>query len=346
MAEINLTEELEKIKGPVWAKIKEYLPMKEPEEHYAMVREYPERKGKYLRPALVMLSNEMFGGSDEKAILTAAAMQTSEDWILIHDDFEDHSEERRSSGDEYKPALHRIYGDELAVNAGDALHMIMWKMLGDNVRFLGDKLGWKIYDKMYDILTRTAEGQYMEMSWIRDGRIAITEEEYYKMIYTKAGYYTITGPLQLGAMLAGAPDDDIRKIEEWGVPLGCAFQIWDDTMNLIVDSTEQGKERGGDILEGKRTIMLIHLLSHCTIAEKNFIKTIYSKPRHLKTEQEKNYVLKLMEKYGSIEDGKKGAREFSEKAKNAFDKNTAHLGDTHAKKVIRSTIDFVVNRRR
>jgi geranylgeranyl diphosphate synthase type II len=344
MTKITVAKELKILKEPVWEKIQKYLPRKEPKEHYAMIREYPSRQGKYFRPALVLLSAEMFGGDMEKALLTAAAMQTSEDWMLIHDDWQDGSEERRSTPDEYKPALHRIFGNELAVNAGDALHVIMWKILGDNVRLLGNKTGWKVYDKFVDILMKTTEGQYLELSWIRNNRISLTEKEYYRMIYAKAGYYTVTGPLQLGAIVAGALDSEIRKIAEWGVPFGCAFQLWDDVMNLTIESHIQGKEIAGDILEGKRTLALIHLLGKCTITEKAYITSIYSKPRERKTEEEKDYVLNLMRRYGSIKYCKHIAWNYSILAKIIFDENTSHLPDTNAKHIIRECIDFVVNR--
>jgi len=104
------------------------------ELHQKMVADYPERKGKYLRPSLVLLTALAMGFPEEKALLTAAAMQTSEDWILNHDDIEDDSLQRRG-----KPALHKIYSKELAINAGDGLHILMWKMLLDNLKISSAK---------------------------------------------------------------------------------------------------------------------------------------------------------------------------------------------------------------
>lgn len=144
---VDFPQVLKERKPKIYEKITKYLPNKFPEEHYKMVRDYPDRQGKYLRPVLVLLANEMFGGKEENALLTAAAMQTSEDWILIHDDIQDGSEERRG-----KPCLHKIYGMELALNAGDALHMIMWKMFFDNIEFLGIEKSTKIFNLMQDII--------------------------------------------------------------------------------------------------------------------------------------------------------------------------------------------------
>lgn len=335
----NPLEQISKLKPIVWKKIQEYLPNKEPIEHYKMVREYPIRQGKYLRPGLILLSAQMFGEKINQALLAAAAMQVCEDWILIHDDIQDHSMQRR-----HKPSLNILYGDELAINAGDALHVIMWRILADNVNFLGPKVGWRIYEKMNKIIMTTIEGQFLELNLIKKNKIDINEQEYYKMIDIKAGYYTIVGPLQLGAMVAGKNTQELAKIKEWGIYFGRAFQIWDDVMNLTVSSALQGKEIAGDILEGKRTLILIYTLKKANKSEKDEIIKIYTKKRENKTEKEKNYILNLMKKYGSIEFAKNKARNYAKQAKEIFDENTNNLPNSLHKQTIRDLIDFVVNR--
>jgi geranylgeranyl diphosphate synthase, type II len=336
---MDFIQVLKERKPKIYEKILEYLPEKFPEEHYNMVRDYPERQGKYFRPVLVLLANEMFGGSEEKAILTAAGMQLSEDWLLVHDDVEDGSEERRG-----KPALNKMYGIELAVNAGDALHMIMWKTLFDNNKILDEETSEKVFNLMYDILMRTSEGQYLDISWVTHKKVDITEEEYYNMIDRKTAAYTIYGPIQLGATVAGATDSQIRSIREWGTPFGRAFQIHDDVLNLVANQEKYGKEIGGDILEGKRTLILVHLLSNCTSDEKRKIIGIYEKDRKDKTEEEKKYVMNMMKRYGSIDYAHRKSLEYTDQAKVLFDKNTSMLKDTFAKKAIKAGMDFVVNR--
>ncbi|MBI4225270.1 MAG: polyprenyl synthetase family protein [Candidatus Sungbacteria bacterium] len=339
MAKIDFIRELDKLKTPVWRVIQNYLPDKVPPGHYDMVREYPGRQGKYFRPGLVVLGTQLFGGDPRKAALTAAAMQTSEDWLLIHDDIEDHSEQRR-----HKPTLNRLHGDELAINAGDALHIIMWKMLGENARLLHNEIGWKIFNKMSEVLLTATEGQYLELQWIREKKVFVSQDEYLDMVKRKTAFYTVIGPLQLGAILAGATDREIRQIEDWGTPFGYAFQIWDDCMNISTPSEKQGKETGGDILEGKRTLILSHLLAHCNQKERRHIQDIYLKPRARKTKRDKDYVLRLMATYGSIDHAKKIALEFGNRSKEIFDRRTAHLKNTKAKETIRAGIDFVTNR--
>lgn len=341
----EFTSQLEQIKPQVWQKIQEYLPDKDPHKHYQIVREYPARQGKYFRPGLVLLACEMYGGKTEKALLTASAMQTSEDWLLIHDDIMDQSLERRSTHTEHRPSLHQIYGPEMALNAGDVLHVLMWKMLGDNITLLGQQTGLKIFHKMAEILQTTLEGQFLEQEWTNSNQIDIPEEAYMQMIQRKTCCYTTVGPIQLGALCAGMDADEIHaRIEEWAIPFGKAFQIWDDVMNLKQSGMEQGKEQAGDILEGKRTLILSHVLEKCSPMEKDYITSIYSKNRKEKTPIEKNYILQLMQKYKSIEHAEGIAKDYYRQALELFDQHASALPYTQAQKIIRQAIYFSANR--
>lgn len=335
---MEFMELLADIQRPVAAELAAWLPDKEPRQHYAMVRDYPARPGKYLRPALILLACEVFGGEPKKAVRTAAAYEAGHEWILIHDDIEDHSEERRG-----RPCLHKLHGEELAINAGDTLHMIMWKMLWENRSVLGPELTFKVLDEVYDILLTTAEGQFIEVSWIRDKKIELTEADYYSVIDRKAGLYTITGPMRLGGLIAGATAEQLKAIDEFGLPFGRAFQIQDDVLNLTAGAA-YGKEIAGDIAEGKRTLMLVHLLQHCTPDEKRKIVDIHSKPRAAKSGAEVRLVLDLMKKHGSIEYAKRRAAEFVKQAQTIFDNRFAGLPETKAKAALRAAIEFVAAR--
>ncbi len=336
---INFLEELLKRRDPVWAALQKYLSIKNPRRHYEMIKEYPLRQGKYLRPGLLLLAIEMFGGNPRLGLLPAAAMQASEDWLLIHDDVEDHSELRR-----HKPTLNMLHGSELAINAGDALHLIMWKIIGDSIRQLKTQQGWKVFENMNQILLTATEGQYLELQWIRDKKVSVTEKEYLDMIKRKTASYTIIGPLQLGAIIAGASKKEIQEIEQWGLYFGYAFQIWDDFMNLNASRAQQGKEFAGDILEGKRTLIVFHLMASATTQEKREIEKIYRKNRLQKTEKDKKYILKLIHKYGSDTYAKEKSRNYAKKAQAIFLKSTAHLKNKKAKEIIEAGIEFVSNR--
>ena len=304
--------------------------------HWNMVIDYPKRGGKYVRPGLLLLSCHASGGDISKAMTTAAAMEVSEDWLLIHDDFEDKSLERRNS-----PTLQILHGDELAVNAGDHLHLIMWKILLTNHDVLGCKNSSLVAEKMENILQTTCEGQYLELSWTKSGRIA-SEEEYYEMVDRKTGWYTIIGPLQLGALIAGN-DAALEPLVKFGYNLGRAFQIHDDWLNVFSEKT--GKELGGDILEGKRTLLLTRLVQELEKAEDaenlEYVRNIFNMTREEKSESDVKRIIALYEKYGCGEWVRTRAKDFAEKA--LADLDSIPYND-NGKTILRDAIYFIVNR--
>lgn len=335
---IDFLKVLAEKKQYVWPELQSYLP-KGNDLHSRMVRDYPERGGKYLRSGLVMTACEAFGGDPKKAQKTAAAMEACQDWILIHDDIQDDSDERRGT-----PALHKMYGHELALNAGDALHIIQWKMLFDNRQLLGDDITYKLLNEFYVILDKTTIGQTIEMEWIKTKNFNFTENDYYNISDSKTGLYTIIGPMRLGAIIAGASEQQMGALYKFGIPFGRAFQIQDDLLNLVGDPKKYGKEIGGDIFEGKRTLMVAHLLANTTGHEKQKVIDIYSKERAKKTEEDKAWILAMMRERGSIDFGKRKSLEFARLAEELFDKEMAFMTDSPAKQALRAGIEFVAKR--
>ena len=279
------------------------------DEHWDIITDYPSRRGKYLRPALVMLMAEAMSGSSEKAVYTATAMQMSEDWILIHDDWEDGSLERRG-----KPALHRLVSSEISVNAGDTLHECMHRVLSENYRLLDVDLARRVQHEFFLMLGRTFFGQYAEIKWTQDNKQDITDDDVLFTVSGKTVYYTVAGPLRLGAILAGATDEQLQRIYEFSYPLGLCFQIRDDVLDLTGDFEGQKKQSLNDIYEGKRTLILLHLLRHCTVQEHQYVEEILGKPREQKTEKEVQYIRSLMDTYGSIRFAEAEAERYSQQA--------------------------------
>lgn len=315
--EMNFKEYIELHRNKIYSTICNYIPIKEPEEHYKMIRDYIDRQGSYRRPGLLMLSGQMFGASIDKLILPAAAMQLSEDWILIHDDVEDHSELRRG-----KPAIQKIYGDELAINAGDGGHIAMWKIIKDSADLLGKKRGALMFDKFYNMLERTVEGQFLDTNFIYNTRSIrnASEDLYYKIIQSKTCYYTVYGPMQLGAIAAGSRKGYLNILEKIGTNAGIAFQIVDDILDMTADEKVFGKQRYGDIYEGKVTIIALNAFAKADNAEKEKLDSIYAKPRKEKTKEDIAYVVDLVNKYGCIDYAKDIARSYGEKARDAVEK--------------------------
>jgi geranylgeranyl diphosphate synthase, type II len=133
------------------------------ERFYALLRDYPARGGKRLRGRFVLAACAAHGGDPARALAPAAALELFQNWVLVHDDIEDDSEERRA------PALHRTVGVPVALNVGDAMHVYMWQALlalrGD-AGFDADA----IRDEFVRVIHRTAEGQHLDLAWVAEGR--------------------------------------------------------------------------------------------------------------------------------------------------------------------------------
>ena len=260
---------------------------------YKLIHTYPERQGKQLRGLFVLLAAEAHGGDWRDALPVAAALELFQNWVLIHDDIVDDSEERRG-----EPALHKQVGMPLALNVGDALHVYMWQTLhGISVELPRDAI-WTEFTTM---IHRTAEGQHLDLTWVEENRFDISEADYLEMVTLKTAFYTVVSPLNLGALCAGCTPNP--AFVEIGKTLGAAFQIRDDVLNLIPPDPKgsgYGKEFAGDLYEAKRTLILAHLFAHATSDEQVEVTERLGKPRSVRTQEDVRHVLKLMDKYGSL----------------------------------------------
>ncbi len=307
--------------------------------HFSMVSDYPKRKGKYIRPSLVLLTAQSMGFSLDKSLPTAAAMQLSEDWILSHDDIEDQSDSRRGA-----PALQKIYGDHLALNAGDALHVLMWQVLSQNFSLLDKNITQQIQQEFFTMLNRTILGQTIEIKWIEDNRYELTIDDVLLIAESKTCYYTISGPMRLGAILAGATTDQLNSIYKFGLALGKSFQIIDDLLDLTSDFSGQKSQAGNDIYEGKRTVILIHLLENIDSQNKIKLIEILNKSRTQKTAAEVTWVIDQMKACGSLDFARQLADDYSHQSRQIFDNELTFLSNEPFRSHLSACIDFITTR--
>ena len=189
----------------------------------------------------------------------------------------------------------------------------------------------------------TTEGQHMELGWVHSGRWDLTESDYYEMCTRKTSWYTVAGPCRLGAIVAGSDQGVLDRLQEFGVKLGVAFQIQDDVLNLVGDQEKYGKASSDDILEGKRTLILLHMLGRVTEDERARVISIMGKPRSAKTDEEVAYVLSLVEKSDSIGYSRRRARQLMEEAQGVLGHITWR-GDRDASALLDSFSRFAVER--
>ena len=233
------------------------MPDTEPRQHlWDLVAEYPGRGGKAIRPALCLATTVAFGGELDEALPSAVALELLHNAFLVHDDIEDASLLRRG-----RPTLHAEHGVPLAINAGDALAVLAGAALRENRRRLGSRLASRIGDEFDLMARRTIEGQARELGWRRDVVCDLGPDDYLDLIMHKTCWYTTIHPLRVGALIGSLGRSDLDSLVRFGFYLGAAFQIRDDLLNLIGDEAKYGKESCGDLYEGKRTLMVIHLLA-------------------------------------------------------------------------------------
>ncbi|MBV8071613.1 MAG: polyprenyl synthetase family protein [Acidobacteriaceae bacterium] len=307
---------------------------------YGIVRETLSRAGKGLRPALCLATCGAFGGELDDAVYSAAALEMLHNGFLVHDDVEDLSETRHGS-----PAVHIEHGIPLAVNAGDAMQALSMRLLRKNVSKLGAVLAWGICEEFDHLLLRSLEGQALELGWIRNNDLLLKTEDYIRMVLLKTGWYSFVHPCRIGALIARRGNIDPSPLNEFGFYLGLAFQIQDDVLNLAGGRT-YGKETAGDIYEGKRTLMLMHLLENCTDFERSQIFAVLSKPRTRRIHREVMWMHELMLDRGSIEFAKSAAYEFLAAAHESFDIAYQSCPESEHKSFLRSLTDYVLLRDR
>lgn len=241
---------------------------------YQLILDYPLRGGKALRPALSIATCLGLGGHLEAILPTAATLELYHNAFLIHDDIEDESWWRRG-----KPTLHIDHGVPVAVNVGDAMLSLSLQPLLDNVERVGLGPALRILRAVATMTRKTVDGQALELDWVHSNTWRLDDADYLEMVELKTSWYSFITPLQAGAVAAGATPDRMAPLESLGRHLGAAFQITDDLLNLRADPQEYGKEIGGDLWEGKRTLMLLHTLRHAEPGDQQRAVQILSRRR-------------------------------------------------------------------
>jgi geranylgeranyl diphosphate synthase type II len=204
--------------------------------------------GKRLRPSLALLSAQLFSEKPKVAIPAALALEIFHNFTLLHDDIMDKADVRRG-----KATVHKVWNDNTAILSGDAAMIISYDQLSH--------LPAEHFRQAFKVFNTTAmevcEGQQYDMDF--EDQPEVTLDEYLGMIRLKTSVL-IAASMQLGALAAGASEDDQQALYELGENLGMAFQLQDDYLDIYADAEKFGKTPGGDIINNKKTYMLIKAL--------------------------------------------------------------------------------------
>lgn len=212
--------------------------------------------GKRIRPALVILACDLFADAVEPALLPAMAIEVFHNFTLLHDDIMDRSELRRGS-----PTVHVKYNENVAILSGDVMSILASRLM--------NQAPGVVLNVVHDVFTLTAmqvcEGQQMDMNF--EALSSVTEEEYMTMIELKTAVL-IAASLKIGAILGGASERDSEDLYAFGRNLGLAFQLQDDLLDTYGDPALTGKKQGTDIVDNKKTFLVIQALEAASDKQK------------------------------------------------------------------------------
>jgi len=302
---------------------------KEPWGVYGVTWDILRRGGKRIRPVMAMLSCEAVGGKREDALPAALAVELFHNFTLIHDDIEDNSQLRRG-----EPCLHIKFGIPLAINAGDGLFMMVFKSFLESS--IPDKKKIKILHNLTEVFTKVLEGQGTEINWERENKWDVTEKDYFGMIEGKTASL-IAGSCWAGAYIGGK-EKHAPALKEFGRLAGILFQVKDDLLNLTGEEKKYRKEIGGDIAEGKRTLMVLHALKNLNQNESARLMEIIGKRNA--NQEEIKLAISLIAKSGSIEHTEEQIRQLYKNAK----KELFKLQKSRARDRLEEILDFFVKR--
>lgn len=302
---------------------------------YDLVRDYAARKGKGLRPALLLAAADACGASTRAALPAAAALELLHTAFLIHDDVEDRSRLRRG-----QPTLHELHGVALAVNAGDALANLAAEPLTSPAfpRYRTRE----VLAELRLAIRQTTEGQALELGWRRHTVVDLTEVDYLELVGRKTCWYTTIAPLRIAAQL-GRWRPEPRALDRLGYLAGCAFQIRDDLLDLAPEG-QPGKEPRSDIREGKRTLMLLHLLGVAGGADRDWVVDYLSREEDDRPPADADRLLAMMVDAGSLTYAERFAATLAAAARDALESAFADVPPSPALDFLRELVDYLVDR--
>ncbi len=282
-----ISEEVNKLSFPTY-----------PAELYEPIKYILSLGGKRMRPALLLMACDMFGGDVQKAIPPALAIEVFHNFTLMHDDIMDNAPLRRGS-----VTVHERWNQNVGILSGDVMLIEGYKLMMQ----VDDHLLRPILDIFNDTAVGVCEGQQIDMEF--ENRSDVNIEEYINMIRLKTAV-VLGGALKIGAMIGGASSTDADLLYTFGEQLGIAFQLQDDILDVYGNPEKFGKQVGGDILANKKTFLLIKALALANEAQTRELNHWISVQQPNKNEEK---VIAVTELYNQLQ-----VRQFAENAMQTY----------------------------
>ncbi len=298
--------------------------------------EFLDRGGKRWRPTLFLLICEALGKNPDDLLDFAIIPEIIHNGTIMIDDIEDSSEFRRG-----KPCTHRLFGIDIAVNAGNTMYYLPLLTLASYGEKLPKETATKLYEIYVQEMVNISFGQATDIAWHK-GLVdvdRITENQYLQMCILKTGTLARMSA-KLAAVLAGADNDLTERIGRYAETIAVAFQIRDDILDLTGGRFSEGKGGfGQDITEGKRTLLVINSLSKAKVRDRRRLLEILD--MHTADQTIKREAISIIERSGSIEYAKEYARDIVAEGWNEINQS---LPQSKAKEKLRAFASYLVER--
>lgn len=260
-----------------------------------------ESGGKRFRPIVLILSAKAFGYENERIYTIASILEFIHTATLLHDDVVDYAELRRG-----QPTANILWGNEATVLVGDfLLARSFLKLVQD-----GDL---EVLDCVSRATTKMAEGELLQL--LKTNEPQTTEEEYLEIVKSKTAVL-ISAASEIGAILGNASIEEKIRMREFGMNLGIAFQIVDDTIDYLVEDQTMGKTRGQDYFDGKATLPFIYAYKNSDEKNKAFLESLFLKEEKNKEDFER--LFSYLKKMNAFEESFNIARSYVNKAKESI----------------------------
>jgi geranylgeranyl pyrophosphate synthase len=299
--------------------------------------EFLDRGGKRWRPALFLIICEALGKELTDFVDFAIVPEVVHNGTLMVDDLEDASEYRRG-----KPCTYKIYGLDIAINAGNAMYYLPLLTLLENRDKISQRKLAQVYEIYAQEMINLSLGQAMDIAWHRGLADAdeISEMDYLQMCAYKTGTLARMAA-KIAAVLCDADEEVVEKLGHFAESLGIAFQMKDDVLDLT--STQFTEKKGGcglDVTEGKRSLPVIHTLKVSNIKDRKRLIEILS--MHTSDQRLRNEAIAIMQKYDSIEYAKRFAKRIVKRSWNEVEQLLPASG---AKGKLKGFAEFLVERK-
>jgi geranylgeranyl diphosphate synthase type II len=249
----------------------------------------------------VWLGAGMFGAGADRIIDSALAVEVFHNFTLVHDDIMDNATERRG-----RETVHIRWGEAAAILAGDYLLALAYRLL---VQGSSERDVHRVVSVFDEMVVALCEGQMLDES-LSGGTVADVQD-YLQMIDRKTGAL-LKAALMIGGIQAQASEAGIGHLEAAGAALGRAFQIQDDLLDVTADDDRWGKRRGGDLLEGKQTLLVLHAIKAGNADDRDFFTELVT-GRGIEPERLPDAIDRL-ERLGAIDHAKEEVRRYTTEA--------------------------------